>query len=248
MQVPGITRTVIEQSGAFKYQDTKINPAKVFKCSIFLFLSDRNKTAELIDSPFLKMPKPNNPNAAREARNPLETEYEATISTKTKSVKRKARPDEDEEQFVGSKASRKILGMARELADEDENEESGQVQKPNPAFDFSSRFEDDEQEPIEEDPEAWGDEEGDVEEIEVAPGDREMFDKFHPDGEDPSKILAGWGSGGDQEEEGQSTNLADLIMEKINAFEAAQSGRGGEVGPIDEDFEIPPKVVEVYMK
>lgn len=137
--------------------------------------------------------------------------------------------------------------MARELADEDENEESGHVQKPNPAFDFSSRFEDQEEEPIE-DPEAWGDEEGDVEEIEVAPGDREMFDRFHPEGEDPSNILAAWGSGGDQEEEGQSTNLADLIMEKINAFEAAQGGRGGEVGPVDEDFEIPPKVVEVYMK
>ena len=238
---------MIEQSGAFKYQDTKINPAKVFKCSIFLFLSDRNKTAELIDSPFLKMPKPNNPNAAREARNPLETEYEATISTKTKSVKRKARPDEDEEQFVGSKASRKILGMAQELAEEDENEEGNQVQKPNPAFDFNSRFEDDVEEPIE-DHEAWGDEEEDVEEIEVAPGDREMFERFHAEGEDPSKILSSWGAGGDEEEEGQTTNLADLIMEKITAFEAAQGGSGGEVGPIDEDYEIPPKVVEVYMK
>jgi essential nuclear protein 1 len=43
-----------------------------------------------------------------------------------------------------------------------------------------------------------------------------------------------------------------LILEKIAAHEAAQAANGGGVqnvpGPIDEDFEIPPKVVEVYSK
>ncbi|KAH8590090.1 Bystin-domain-containing protein [Bisporella sp. PMI_857] len=193
------------------------------------------------------MPKAVTPSSMREARrhNPLEAEYEATVSRKTKTGKRKSRDGDQEEKFVGSKASRKILGMAQELADEDE--ETNQVQNPNPAFEFDSRFESEEEEHFEH--EEWGDEDEEVDEIEVAPGDREMFDKFHPDGEDPSRILAGWVSGGDEEEGGQSTNLADLIMEKIEAFEAAQARAGGDgPGPVDEDYEIPPKVVEVYMK
>ncbi|KAG9247170.1 Bystin-domain-containing protein [Calycina marina] len=182
----------------------------------------------------------------RESRNPLEAEYKATVSTKTKSTKRKSRADEDEEKFVGSKASRKILGMAQELADEDDNQEIGQFQKPNPAFDFNSRFDDDQEEQVG-DHDAWGDED-EVEEIEIAPGDREIFERFHQEGEDPSNILASWGGGGEPQEDGQTRNLADLIMEKINAFEAAQDGQNRGPGPIDEDFEIPPKVVEVYMK
>jgi len=41
-----------------------------------------------------------------------------------------------------------------------------------------------------------------------------------------------------------------LSLEKIAAHEAAKQGRGAhnEPGPIDEDFEIPEKVVEVYTK
>ena len=51
-------------------------------------------------------------------------------------------------------------------------------------------------------------------------------------------------------EEGQGTNLADLILEKITAHEATQTGRpkiqGG--GPSEEAIELPVKVVEVYSK
>ena len=59
-------------------------------------------------------------------------------------------------------------------------------------------------------------------------------------------------AGGGRESElqggGQTTNLAALILEKIDAFEAAQARVAGGDGPepVDSDFEIPPKVVEVY--
>ena len=51
-------------------------------------------------------------------------------------------------------------------------------------------------------------------------------------------------------EEGQGTNLADLILEKITAHEATQAGRPiiqGD-GPPEEAIELPAKVVEVYSK
>lgn len=51
-------------------------------------------------------------------------------------------------------------------------------------------------------------------------------------------------------EEEQGTNLADLILEKIAAHEAMQTGQpivqGG--GPPEEAIELPAKVVDVYSK
>ena len=50
--------------------------------------------------------------------------------------------------------------------------------------------------------------------------------------------------------EGEGTNLADLILEKITAHEATQTGgpmiQGG--GPPEDAIELPAKVVEVYSK
>jgi hypothetical protein len=50
--------------------------------------------------------------------------------------------------------------------------------------------------------------------------------------------------------DGDGTNLADLILEKIAAHEAGQSGQpiiyGG--GEPEEAVELPAKVVEVYSK
>ena len=100
-----------------------------------------------------------------------------------------------------------------------------------------------------EEAEVWGDEE-EVEEIELAPDDLATYSKFFPTQEDPL-LSQGWGGEAEETEEGQGTNLADLILEKIAAHEAAQASGGGAhnaPGPIDEDFEIPPKVVEVYTK
>ena len=181
--------------------------------------------------------------------NPLEHDITAAGPLKAKSGKRKSRHQDDEEKFVDSKASRKILRIGQELADEDEAET--EVHKPNPAFDFESRFEDEEvQEPYE-DAEAWGDEEEEVEFDELSPADQAMFAKFMPEQED-QLLRTGWGGGAEEEEEEATTNLADLILEKIaekEAREAALGGTGGhKPGPVDDDFEIPAKVVEVYTK
>ena len=57
-------------------------------------------------------------------------------------------------------------------------------------------------------------------------------------------------TGNNSTEEGQGTNLADLILEKIAAHEAVQTAQpriqGG--GPPEEAIELPAKVVEVYSK
>ncbi len=54
----------------------------------------------------------------------------------------------------------------------------------------------------------------------------------------------------EEREEGQGTNLADLILEKIAAHEAAQTREPViQGGGIPEDaVELPAKVVEVYSK
>ncbi len=74
-----------------------------------------------------------------------------------------------------------------------------------------------------------------------------MFHKFVPrDDEDP--IFNPQKPG--EEDAEQGTNLADLILEKIAAYEAAQAGQsslsGG--GPADDTTQIPSKAVEVYQK
>jgi essential nuclear protein 1 len=199
------------------------------------------------------MPKATTPvAAARQARrhNPLEDDLTASGGIlKTKAAKRKSRHQEEGEQFVDSKASRKILKIGQELADE--AAEENQVQTPNAAFNFDARFEDDEVEETYEEAEAWGDDDEEVEEIELAPDDLATFSKFFPTKEDPL-LRQGWDGEADVGEEGQGTNLADLILEKIAAHEAAQATHDGGSrnvpGRVDEDFEIPPKVVEVYTK
>lgn len=81
---------------------------------------------------------------------------------------------------------------------------------------------------------------------EIDPNDLDLFNKFIPPGENPVLEL----NRDESAENGQGTNLADLILEKIAAHEAGQSGQpvihgGGE--PKDA-VELPAKVVEVYTK
>ena len=106
------------------------------------------------------MPKATTPiSGSRQGRrhNPLETDLTAT-PLKIKGEKRKSRHQDEGDQFVDSKASRKILRMGQELADDDVEENS--VQPANKAFDFESRLDDDEEEvPGQEEYEEWGDEE-----------------------------------------------------------------------------------------
>lgn len=72
-----------------------------------------------------------------------------------------------------------------------------------------------------------------------------MFNKFLPTKDDPIPR-----PGETEEAEGEGTNLADLILEKIAAHEAAQAGQpvilGG--GAPEDAVELPAKVVDVYSK
>lgn len=212
------------------------------------------------------MPKATTPVSAQpqgRLHRPLEEDLTAAGPLKKSSGKRKSRhTEDDEEKFVDSKASRKILRIGQELAEEERAETSAAKPKANPAFDFDSRFaglDDEEQEEPFDDEEAWGDEEEIVEEVELAPGDLATYSKFFPTQEDPL-LRTGWGGAADEDkqEETQGTNLADLILEKIALHEAQQARANAEgggqvrlndrVGPVDDEIEIHPKVVEVYTK
>ncbi|KAL4889280.1 Bystin-domain-containing protein [Aspergillus ambiguus] len=206
------------------------------------------------------MPKATTPRSAAATRrhNPLAEDILTGGHLRTqpsKKNKRKSHTEEDREdgeRFIDAKMSRKILQIGQELADEDEAEQTaarGQTgEKMNTAFDFESRFEDDgipsdDDERFPED--QWEDEE-EVEEVEVDPNDLDVFNKFIP-GDDGDPIF-----NPRQENAGQSTNLADLILEKIAEHEAKQSGdqtpfiQGG--GLPEDAVQIPAKAVEVYEK
>lgn len=105
-------------------------------------------------------------------RDPLAEDYAPSYPLKQKSghKKRKSRSDVDEEQeqVIDTKASRKILQIGQELADEDDAQSKRQYESsvPNPAFTFESRFGGD----VESDEdgaayEEWEEEEGVVEEV-----------------------------------------------------------------------------------
>lgn len=171
---------------------------------------------------------------------------------KQKAPKKKSRSsaaDDDEAQaYIDSKASRKIIALGQDLTAEEEAEaEARRPQGTKSAFEFESRLRDDEdsdgEADIPDDDEAWGDEDDEeVEEVEVDPEDLAMFNKFNPEF-DPSTLLAP-----ESAEQGESTNLTDLILQKIAQHEASQAqGRHIVGGGAPEDaIELPAKVVEVY--
>jgi len=187
--------------------------------------------------------------------NPLSEEYIPSQPLKQKASKKgKSRTAENEDTFVDSKASRRILNLGQELADEEDAEaEANKPAAANPAFAFESRFpqdvESDDEEGIPhgaDDDDVWGDEEEEVEEIEVDPEDLAMFNKFNPEF-DPSTLL-GTSADDDQDEQGQGTNLADLILDKIAEHEA-ERGEDRHIiggGAPEDAVEIPAKVAEVY--
>lgn len=124
------------------------------------------------------MPKaPSRSTAAARRHNPLADDILSAGQLRTKSSKggRKSQTDDNEEngeRFVDAKLSRKILDIGQELAEEDatEQEKSSEATqgKPNTAFDFDSRLEDNEQLSDDEEKfgdDQWGDEEEEVEEV-----------------------------------------------------------------------------------
>lgn len=201
------------------------------------------------------MPKATTPTSARQGRrhNPLEDDIVATGILRSKPGKRKSKEaDADQDNFVDSRASKNILRIGREL---DEEEEASRPRPfavaPADSFGYESRF-GDEPEGAEapvygDEDEVWGDEDEQVEEIEVDPEDLETYKRFMPDEED-DLLKHGWdrrpaGDGGEQEE---SVNLADLILQKIAAHESGDAH--GDVAPPEDNYELPPKVVEAYTK
>ncbi|KAJ5377920.1 uncharacterized protein N7496_005329 [Penicillium cataractarum] len=213
------------------------------------------------------MPKATSSRAAAAARrhNPLADDISAVghlrTSSTSKKGKRQSQDDDEEgengERYIDAKMSRKILQIGQELADEDAAEQKlrfgGAPAKSNPAFDFDTRFEDEalsDDDKFEND--GWVDEEEEVEDIEVDPNDLDMFNKFMPGGHDEDPIF-GSRQPGEQIQQ-QTTNLADLILEKIAEHEAKLNGEnvGGpyiQGGGIPEDaVQIPAKAVEVYEK
>lgn len=81
---------------------------------------------------------------------------------------------------------------------------------------------------------------------EVDPNDFDIFNKFIPQGEEPTLDLNEPRNHSEQ----QGTNLADLILQQIAAHEAAHGDEPRYVGGgLPEDaIEIPAKVAEVYTK
>lgn len=70
---------------------------------------------------------------------PLSDDLVATGPLRTKSNKRKARRDDDGgDGFVDSRASRKILKIGQDLAEEEQKE--SKITPPSTAFTFESRF------------------------------------------------------------------------------------------------------------
>ncbi|KAL1879410.1 hypothetical protein VTK73DRAFT_6942 [Phialemonium thermophilum] len=212
------------------------------------------------------MPKATTPTAGRQNRrhNPLEEDILATGILKSKPSKSKRRQEGENANFIESKASKQILRLGRELVEE-ERIESGATAAaisrsafdPSSArgLDFGDSDEDEVTEGIYED-EAFGDQNDEVaselgEEIEV--NDLETFNRFLPsEGENP---LAGWLADGEAKETIQAAgtnnaNLADLILAKISQHEAANQHDGDSkmAGPFEEEYQLPPKVVDVFSK
>lgn len=206
------------------------------------------------------MPKATTPGGgSRNGRrhNPLEADILATGVLKNKPSKSKKKDEGDKDSFVDSKASKKILQLGRELAEEDvqNNTLAAPVKSPfdaDTARQFGFDVEEEEEDDGAFDNDTFGDDD-DVQEAyggEIEVEDLETFNKFLPSGGDDNP-LAGWdksGDGDDDEAEGAGMNLADMILAKIAEQESGMGGREPMADAIDEDYELPPKVVEVYTK
>lgn len=206
------------------------------------------------------MPKATTPTTERQGRrhNPLDADIlggSGILRSGKGGKKSNPRTEKEEDHYVNSKQSAKILQLGRELADEDEEDKSTAVPQKS-AFDVDSRFapgEEDENNDAFDDDEAWGEEEEEIvlDEAEITPGDLAMFNKFLSADDDDPLLKHGWdmkpGAASEQQQGG--TNLADLIMEKIQAFESGD-GDGHEMGGMDDypEEDLPPKVIEVYAK
>lgn len=206
-----------------------------------------------------KMPKATSSSTIPGRRhNPLETDIVGGSGIlRSAGKKSQSKPDRAKAEYVEAKQSATILQLGRQLADEDELANAATTEQKS-AFDVDSRFapgDDEQDDGAYEDDASWADEEEEIEvdEAEIAPEDLAMFNKFLSADEEDPLLKHGWdlkaGAGEEQQQQQGSTNLADLIMDKIQAFESGGGGRE-EMGGMDDypEEDLPPKVVEVYTK
>jgi essential nuclear protein 1 len=215
--------------------------------------------------------------------NPLAEDLLPTAHLRTKSAsstigKRKSRSFEaNGDGYVDALSSRKILAIARDLAEEDAAERDINVAAgaPSAAFGFDSRIalqvtssEEEEGKGDYTDDEAdWMPDE-DVEEDDVDPNDLATYNKLLSQGdklESFAPSLAALSTNGRPRQPGQGstvdsgahgsqiTNLADLILQRIAEKEAIDQRKANVLNAPDNDIpsfpaEIPPKVVEVFTK
>lgn len=202
------------------------------------------------------MPKATTPTRQQGRRhNPLEDDVLATGRLSTKASKRESTSeDKDEEHYIDSRASKQILKIGRELAEEVDAAPSRPPKDSN-AFGQTWAFGEDEDEGrgdvvYDDDDEVWGDEEEIVEEIELEPEDLDTFNKFLPTADEDPLLTNGWpGQAGpaQEQQDGGGKSLADLILARIAQHEAGEDAPQ-EMEDVEEEYELPPKVVEVYGK
>lgn len=172
-------------------------------------------------------------------------------STKKQSSKKKSsrtRGDDEEEQegegFLDASSSRKILQLAKEQQDELKEEEEGSS-RPTFAQSFKNQEvgsdddEEDEEDKEYSDFEVDEEEEEeeivyDEEEVEVDEKDAELFNKYFQ-------------SNGESMSNGQTINLADKILAKIQEKELQQQTQESEK-PVEDAVLLPPKVILAYEK
>ncbi|KAI0401817.1 Bystin-domain-containing protein [Xylaria palmicola] len=200
------------------------------------------------------MPKATAPNAAR--RRALEEEYlvgSGILKNRPSKSKSKSQRDDDDERensFIDARASKKILDIGRQLAEEDAPARRTELPAAT-AFGFESRHQDARQAESYEDDEIWADDDDDeiIENIDIDPDDLQTFQQFLPSSFDDPLLTEGpWATATEESSaagQGTSTNLADLILAKIAAHEAGEDRQ--EAIP-DDGFELSPKVTEVYTK
>ncbi|RMZ90914.1 hypothetical protein DV736_g1873, partial [Chaetothyriales sp. CBS 134916] len=168
--------------------------------------------------------------------------------------------------YIDARSSRKILAIAQTLADEDAASDRAKAKavRSNTAFGFDSRF-------------VGENEDENAEEValeDVDPADMATFAKFLQNSEElpdfapsMSKLTTAerdqevddqevddqetFKAGGS--DRGQTTNLADLILQRIAEKEARETAEGGEhdlapFEPVEGAVEIPAKAVETFTK
>ncbi|KAK6341696.1 snoRNA-binding rRNA-processing protein [Orbilia brochopaga] len=181
---------------------------------------------------------------ARQARhNPLyeDLAVSKTATSKPTRQKRKASKDarSNEDGFVDPALSRKILQLAREQQDEFEEGKKSKSSKQAvdnfliPHHQSVGEWEDESDDDDDEYQDEYGDDEV-VEEVMVNEEDEELFNKYLP-----------------TTSEGPTISLADKILEKIAHHEShlqLKEGRGGMDMDEEEQFELPPKLIEIYTK